>query len=280
MIIYKGNQSAPMGYHNSIPIWDGIKSTVQVNWFYIKSITNNNTPVYLNYYTYIFDRDIQIEYSFDRSEWIPVTIPFINSGGQSKLLLCTIPAGGTVYLRCDRDGEWFWGRNRWTYTYAALQVDAPNYVTIGGDIMSMMYGSRFAGNNPLVVPKNYDGFQSYSFGRLFYQCTGLKDASDLKVPDDIVLYCYYGMFDGCTSLETAPMLGASVLVDSCYRDMFNGCSSLTNVRCNAISGININNSTNIWLNNVAAGGTFYKNKDASWPTGVNGIPSGWTVMDL
>lgn len=28
MIIHKGNQSAPMGYHNGIPIWDGVKQTI------------------------------------------------------------------------------------------------------------------------------------------------------------------------------------------------------------------------------------------------------------
>ena len=40
-------------------------------------------------------------------------------------------------------------------------------------------------------------------------------------------YCYSSMFDGCTSLTTAPSLPATTLADSCYSYMFNGCTSLT-----------------------------------------------------
>ena len=37
-------------------------------------------------------------------------------------------------------------------------------------------------------------------------------------------YCYNQMFNGCTSLTTAPELPATTLASSCYSDMFNGCS--------------------------------------------------------
>ena len=40
-------------------------------------------------------------------------------------------------------------------------------------------------------------------------------------------YCYYRMFDGCTSLTTAPALPATTLKSDCYSNMFNGCTSLT-----------------------------------------------------
>ena len=39
--------------------------------------------------------------------------------------------------------------------------------------------------------------------------------------------CYRSMFNGCTSLTTAPALPATTLTDYCYRDMFYGCTSLT-----------------------------------------------------
>ena len=36
--------------------------------------------------------------------------------------------------------------------------------------------------------------------------------------------------------------------------------------------------TGYWVDGVASNGTFVKNVDATWTTtGVNGIPSGWTV---
>ena len=42
-------------------------------------------------------------------------------------------------------------------------------------------------------------------------------------------YCYYGMFDGCTSLTTAPELPATTLAGYCYNAMFYGCTALTTV---------------------------------------------------
>ena len=40
-------------------------------------------------------------------------------------------------------------------------------------------------------------------------------------------YCYATMFDGCTSLTTAPKLPATTLTGPCYRDMFKDCTNLT-----------------------------------------------------
>ena len=41
-----------------------------------------------------------------------------------------------------------------------------------------------------------------------------------------------------------------------------------------------NSYTSRWVSGVAATGTFIKNSSATWTTtGVNGIPTGWTVLD-
>lgn len=40
-------------------------------------------------------------------------------------------------------------------------------------------------------------------------------------------YCYFSMFQGCTSLTTAPELPATTLTGNCYNSMFKGCTSLT-----------------------------------------------------
>ena len=37
------------------------------------------------------------------------------------------------------------------------------------------------------------------------------------------------MFKGCTSLKTAPVLGASKLYEHCYKEMFFNCSQLESV---------------------------------------------------
>ena len=42
-------------------------------------------------------------------------------------------------------------------------------------------------------------------------------------------YCYFRMFEDCTSLTRAPALPATTLSKSCYEDMFYGCASLTHI---------------------------------------------------
>jgi len=66
--------------------------------------------------------------------------------------------------------------------------------------------------------------------------------------------------------------------------MFNGCSSLSSVTCLATSGINnTNHSTTWWLENAGTQATgtktFTAAPSATWPSGTDGIPSGWTRVD-
>ena len=60
--------------------------------------------------------------------------------------------------------------------------------------------------------------------------------------------------------------------------MFKGCTSLTYVKCLATDKSADYCTTN-WMLNVPAGGTFVKASGASWTTGNDGIPSGWTVNE-
>ena len=43
----------------------------------------------------------------------------------------------------------------------------------------------------------------------------------------MAVYCYYYMFDGCTSLTQAPALPATTMNGHCYSRMFYGCTGLT-----------------------------------------------------
>ena len=119
----------------------------------------------------------------------------------------------------------------------------------------------------------------YCYTHMFNGCTSLTTAPALPA-ETLATYCYCEMFRGCTNLTTAPALPATTLVSRCYSQMFYGCSSLTSVICLATSGINTGNSTKDWLYGVAATGTFYKPSAASWTTGVDGIPDGWTIVNL
>lgn len=90
---------------------------------------------------------------------------------------------------------------------------------VSGNIMSMVYGDSFYGDNTLTT--------QYVFQGLF-RGSKLISAENLVLPARrLTDGCYYSMFNGCTSLTTAPELPATTLASSCYGFMFDGCTSLT-----------------------------------------------------
>lgn len=116
------------------------------------------------------------------------------------------------------------------------------------------------------------------YSNMFQGCSSLTTAPELPATT-LVDGCYKSMFQGCTSLTKAPELPATTLAMSCYANMFNGCTSLNYIKCLA-TDISANSCINIWVYGVASTGTFVKNPDmTSWPIGMNGIPTGWTVQD-
>ena len=92
---------------------------------------------------------------------------------------------------------------------------------VKGNVMSLLYGDDFIEQNDLTG-------KNYAFYKLFYKCTNIVDASELILPaTTLASDCYYCMFQGCTSLVTAPALPATTLAENCYRGMFYDCTSLT-----------------------------------------------------
>lgn len=85
------------------------------------------------------------------------------------------------------------------------------------------------------------------------------------------------MFQGCTSLTSAPELPAKELIRNCYQLMFKDCSKLRYVKALFTTSPS-EETTKDWLSGVAASGTFVKSKNATWNvTGVHGIPKGWKI---
>lgn len=122
---------------------------------------------------------------------------------------------------------------------------------------------------------------SYKYFRLFMNCTGLVSAKDLILPDVPANgnLCYSSLFKDCTSLIEAPELPAFTLGTSAYHEMFNGCTSLNHIRCLA-SDISGEGCTQNWVKDVSSTGTFECLSTTNWTTGVDGIPSGWTVQTI
>jgi len=132
------------------------------------------------------------------------------------------------------------------------------------------------------VPKDYlpaMTMTTYCYRSMFFDCNNLKNAPDLPATT-LADHCYFYMFDGCTSLTEAPELPATTLATYCYANMFVNCTSLTAITCLA-TDISATGCLNNWTNGVAPTGLFIKDDNMSgWSVGVNGIPSGWTVMGL
>ena len=142
------------------------------------------------------------------------------------------------------------------------------------------YESMFQGCTSLTTaPELYATTLATScYYRMFYDCTSLTTAPELPATT-LVDTCYTNMFINCTSLTTAPELPAATLAQSCYGYMFYGCTSLNYIKCLA-TDISADDCTTGWVSGVASSGTFTKDASmSSWTTGVNGTPSGWSVVD-
>ena len=114
---------------------------------------------------------------------------------------------------------------------------------------------------------------------MFQSCTSLVNAPVLPATT-LESECYNIMFKGCTSLTTAPALPATTLATYCYERMFNGCTSLNYIKAMFTTTPSTTYTKN-WVSGVASTGTFVKNSEATWNvSGVNGIPSGWTVETI
>ena len=152
------------------------------------------------------------------------------------------------------------------------QFKSTGQFEVYGNIMSLVSGDSFVNADTLT--------ENYALYALFYGCPNITSAENLVLPaTTLTENCYNAMFQGCTSLTTAPELPALNLATSCYNGMFSRCTSLNYIKCLA-NDISALECTYNWVYNVPEGGTFVKNAAMTgWSTGNSGIPSGWTVVD-
>ena len=170
----------------------------------------------------------------------------------------------------------------------------PAYETNANSAHTGAYYGMFSGCTALTNSCNINftvSNSSVQYSNMFRGCTSLKNIGTIAItsfttiPSGLLQAttlkngCYKSMFMDCTSLVTAPDLPATTLAQNCYSDMFHGCTKLNYIKCLA-TNISAANCTSNWVNGVAATGTFIKAASmTSWTTGVNGIPSDWSVQD-
>ena len=138
-------------------------------------------------------------------------------------------------------------------------------VAASGSVMSLIDGVGIS----TEVPGNF------CFYKLFQGCTSLTQAPEL--PATILAdNCYWGMFYHCTSLTQAPELPATTLAEGCYYEMFSGCTSLSEIKV-PFDDWNRGDYTAEWVIDVAPTGTFICPKALPLEYGWESIPEGWTV---
>jgi hypothetical protein len=231
------------------------------------------------------------------------TISIINEGNISKNIQYSINYQPWKNYTSDinvvtNDSIRFRGNNRGYSTSDNDYVHFGGTATFNvvGNIMSLISSDEFTNNIILVDNSNfYKLFGSsnvisagnlvlptldlteYCYQQMFNGCTSLTTAPELPATT-LIEGCYQQMFNGCTSLTTAPELLSLTLEKNCYKEMFSGCSLLNYVKCTA-TDISAEDSTNNWLLNVASSGTFATNLSTNWVVNSpSGIPTGWTLQ--
>ena len=102
-------------------------------------------------------------------------------------------------------------------TVASWKLTGSN-IRCDGNIETLLdHGTVADGSHPTMAASCYRS--------MFNGCTSLTTAPSLPATT-LADHCYYYMFYGCTSLTTAPNLPATTLATSCYYNMFNGCTKI------------------------------------------------------
>ena len=171
-----------------------------------------------------------------------------------------------------------------TYCYDQMFIGCTNLTTApqlpATTLVNFCYEYMFYGCTSLTTAPQLPAttLADYCYNSMFEGCTSLTKAPQLPATT-LVNFCYEYMFYGCTSLTTAPQLPATTLANNCYYGMFRDCTSLNSITCLA-PDISASSCTYNWVDGVAASGTFTKAASMSnWTTGIDGIPSGWSVVN-
>ena len=170
------------------------------------------------------------------------------------------------------------------YCYEEMFYDCTSLTTapaLPAEILAKYcYSSMFTGCTSLETTSELPAttLARNCYSHMFLSCTSLTKAPELPATT-LAEQCYSNMFNNCTSLTTAPELPATTLARYCYRSIFSRCSNLNYIKMLA-TDISAESCLYEWVKSVASSGTFVKHPDmTTLPSGIHGIPSGWTVED-
>ena len=225
-----------------------------------------------------------ISYSINDGEWATITSTEAGT-------VINVSAGDKVRVKGTNSS---YGTAK--DTCSSFSTGSTAYFNVEGNIMSLIGGDNFTGltsfNDAWVFHSLFDGSKvvsaenlvlpvttltDYCYRAMFANCMRLEVAPQLPATT-LAEGCYWYMFSYCSRLTTSPVLGAETLVKGCYQGMFRNAASINHITCMATS-ISASGATSVWVSGVAPTGTFVENENVSWSSGINGIPTGWRIVD-
>lgn len=158
-----------------------------------------------------------------------------------------------------------------------------------GNCYNLVDASDFSFANRDAYPSDTEPYAwTYAFHRMFSDCSNLTKIFD-EFPRNSPR-CYGSsstrhfnyMFYGCSSLERAPKINVRTILNSQFYHCFDECHKLNYFDAGAVIDHSATSCTGAWLRKVASSGTFIQNQtiNPAWSSGVDGIPSGWTVITV
>ena len=149
-------------------------------------------------------------------------------------VFCISNAANYLTFAAEEDGSTFGILNKNNNPDVQYSLDGGETWTalVEGDAITLVHKGDKAllrGNNPEGFSKGYNKYSSFTMTGKIVASGSVMSLIDgtgetLVVPAD---YCFYSLFEGCTSLTQAPELSAMTLADYCYYEMFKGCTRLT-----------------------------------------------------
>ena len=199
----------------------------------------------------------------------PAPVPTVNykgltfiSSGNSTVCLAKVGAPDEITLEYSTDeSQW----NPYTLGEKISLADGTFLLFRAGD------------QKNLTFSKGSDSYYHFEISGPVTTQGNIMSLLDRDFSTPLSTNAFFALFEGCTSLTSAPELPATELVINCYEFMYKDCRNLRYV-IGLFTTEPSEKTTKDWLCGVAASGTFIKSKKATWDvTGADGVPEGWKI---
>lgn len=188
--------------------------------------------------------DLTIEVSLDKTNWTTIGTTAVPSGqpnrynstiyimnGVGRIECCNM--GTTVFMSYIPDGQKLYIRGTSSDGYKTGTDTDYNYINfgaingsgkteIGGNILSLVYGSNFNGQETMPVGTRLSCLFRQTVANTFVNHCGINYSNRLVFPKNTQSNCYSHLFEDCRGNKFPEMLPATTLSNSCYSSMFKG----------------------------------------------------------